>query len=252
MDLNNAPAISFQGKPATEAWFEGKQLFSYKGVVYEDDFSGAAGTSLNGRSPNLVNVTGNTYTVQTGTLELSGGGVLWAVGSTTTTAHATIKLPSNRIDDTIKIEMVFRPRGDVAGNWMGVGLHDGSSVNMQGRAVAWALLRGQPAVQGGRMAVYSGRGNNGILYTSTATESGFEGADPSTLTLTYAVSTGNFKVELGGITKHDGVIAYQNNANTPAPLNDLTHVTLQFNAQHVSTHPSGLPAYIDYLKVTKE
>jgi len=226
--------------------------FRFKGTVYEDDFAGAAGTSLNDRSPNLVNVTGNTYTVQTGTLELSGGGVLWAVGGDITTAHATIELPSNRIDDTIKIEMVFRPRGDVAGNWMGVGLRDGSGLNMQNRAVAWSLLRGQPTGQAGRMAVYSGLGNNGILYTSTATESGFEGANPSTLTLTYAVSTGNFKVELGGITKHDGVIAYQNNANTLAPLSAITHVVLQFNAQYSSTHPSALPAYIDYLKVTKE
>jgi hypothetical protein len=223
--------------------------FRFKGTVYEDDFSGAVGTSLNGRSPNLVNVTGNTYTTQSGGLELSGGGLLWAVGDTTTSAYAIIELPSVRIEDTIKMEMVIRPRGN-ANNWMGVGLHDGSSVNMQNRAAAWSLLRGQPEGRGGQIAVYSGRGTNGVLYTSTATESGFEGANPSTLTLTYTVSAGNLKVELGGITKHDGVIAYQNIANTPAPLSAITHVVLQFNAQYSSTHLSALPAYVDYLKVS--
>jgi len=254
MNLNNVSAISFQGKPATEAWFEGKQLFSYKGVVYEDDFSGAAGTSLNGRSPNLVNVTGNTYTTVGGIFELDGNGRLWLVGSGTGNGWARIALPSALSSDVIVTELVLRPRVSTnIANWIGIGLSTNSDVGMGNTTsggVAWVLLRGNASTAAGRIEVSSGYGAVGPLYTSTVSESGFQGNNPSTLKLTYTVATGNLKVELGGIEKFNGLIAFGGTANTPAPLSAISHLLFQFNTQNRSTQLNS--GYIDYLKVTKE
>jgi hypothetical protein len=256
MNLNNASAISLQGKPATEAWFEGKQLFSYKGVVYEDDFSGAAGTSLDGRSPNLVNVTGNTYSTQSvGNFQLNGSGRLWLEGSGTGTGWARIALPSALSSDVIVTELVLRPRVSTnIANWIGIGLSTNSDVSMGSTTsggVAWVLLRGNASTAAGRIEVFSGYGTVDSLYnTGAGSEAGFEGDNPSTLKLTYTVATGNLKVELGGIEKFNGLIAFGGTANTPAPLSAISHLLFQFNVQNRSTQLN--PGYIDYLKVTKE
>jgi hypothetical protein len=255
MNLDNVSAISFQGKPAIEAWFEGKQVFGYKGVVYEDDFSGAAGTSLNGRSPNLVNITGNTYTTQFGNFQLDGSGNLWAVGTGTGSAFYRIALPRVQNDDIIVTELVLRPRVSTnINNWVGIGLSTNSATGMANNTsggVAWVFLRGNVFSSAGRIQVYSGYGLLGDLYGSASSESGFEGDNPSTFKLTYTVSTGNLKVELGGIEKFNGIISFGGTANTPAPLSAISHLILQFNAQQLSS--AGTDAgYIDYLKVTKE
>jgi hypothetical protein len=226
--------------------------FGFKGTVYEDDFSGAAGTSLDGRSPNLVNVTGNTYSTQSGNFQLNGSGRLWLLGSATGSGWARIALPSALSSDVIVTELVLRPRVSTnIASWIGIGLSTNSDVamgNTTSGGVAWVFLRGNASTAAGRIEVSSGYGAVGSLYTSTVSESGFQGDNPSTLKLTYTVATGNLKVELGGIEKFNGLIAFGGTANTPAPFSAISHLLFQFNTQNRSTQLT--PGYIDYLKVS--
>jgi hypothetical protein len=255
MDLNNVSAISFQGSPAKEIWLDGKQMSSYKGVVYEDDFSGDAGTPLDGRSPNLVNVTGNAYVTQAGDFQLNGSGGLWLNGTVTGGGHARIKLPLILNNDVIVTELVLRPRVVTnTNNYIAIGLSTGSStgiIDQTSGGVAWMLLRGNAAGAAGRIQVISGLGILGNLYGSVASEPEFQGNNPSTLKLTYTVSTGNLKAELGGVTKFDGIISFGGTANTPANISNISHLIFAFNNQSPSSTGANA-GYIDYLKVTKE
>jgi hypothetical protein len=229
--------------------------FGFKGTVYEDDFSGTAGVSLNGRSPNVVNMTGNTYTTQFGNFQLDGNGRLWLVGSGTGTGWARIALPSGQSGSVIVTEIILRPKNldSTRGNWIGVGLSTDSATGMGDTAsggVAWALLRGHTSNAAGKIEIYSGYGTVDSLYaTGAGSEAGFQGNNPSTLKLTYTVSTGNLKVELGGIEKFNGLIAFGGTADTPAPISALSHLMFNFNLTGRSG--DGIhAAYVDYLKVS--
>jgi hypothetical protein len=254
MRLDQAKDIRYGSTLAQRIHVNNKLIWFRRGVtVYEDDFSGAAGTSLDGRSPNLVNVTGNTYTTQNGNFELNGDERLWLVGTGTGNGWARIALPSALSSDVIVTELVLRPRiATNNNNWIGIGLSTNSDVAMNNTTsggVAWVLLRGNASTNAGRIEVSSGYGAFGSLYTSAASESGFQGNDPSTLKLTYTVATGNLKVELGGIEKFNGLIAFGGAANTPAPLSAISHLLFQFNTQNRSS-TFGNAGYIDYLKVS--
>jgi hypothetical protein len=211
-------------------------------VIFEDNFTGASGTLLNGRSPNLVNTEGNTYTAPTSLL-LNGSG--WAV-STNGSGSASIAMPTLTANETVIMTAVLRPR-NTANNWMGFGFTDVVG-SLATEGIAWAFLRGGTHSNGGRVTVNSGDGTTGALYSSTAAEVGWAGAtDPSTMKITYTVGTGNMKVELGTQTVFEGLIAYNGAAGTPAPLEALNYFTFQWSSQNIDT--SAAPGYFDSIKV---
>jgi hypothetical protein len=214
------------------------------GIIYQDNFAGTAGTLLNGRSPNVVNTGGKTYTASTSLL-LNGAG--WAV-STNGTGSASIALPALTPSDTVIMTAVFRPRNTV-NNWMGFGLsRDPLALSTDG--TAWAYLRGGTHSNSGRVVIASGNGTTGQLYASTAAEAGFQDANPSTMKITYTVGTGNMKVELGANKVFEGLIAYGGTNNTPAPLSAIDHFSFQWSSQLASTSPT--PGFLDSITVEVE
>ncbi len=219
-------------------------LSAQAAVVYQDDFTGVAGSLLNGRSPNLVNTEGKTYTA-TDTLQLDGNGL--AV-STSGAGSASIAMPALTANDTVVMTAVFRPRSS-SNNWMGFGLARDPAA-LTGDGAVWVLVRGGPHSNGGIVSISSGPGTAGNVYATlagTQPEAGFEGINPSTLKITYIVKTGHMKVELGVNTVFEGLIAYNGTAGTPAPLDAIDYFTFQWNAQLTSTSPT--PGYFDSITV---
>jgi len=223
----------------------GLSLSAQAAIIYQDDFSGTAGSLLNGRAPNVVNTTGNTYTAAS-VLELNGSG---RAVSSNGGGYASIALPAVTEDDVVVMEAVFRPRSS-NDNWMAFGLAKESAADLTNHGTAWVNLRGGPHANGGRVTVFSGNATSGQLYqTATPPEAGWAGAtDPSTMKITYTVKTGNMKVELGANTVFEGLIDYNGVADTPAPLSAIDHFTLQWSGQDLST--SATPGYFDSVTVS--
>jgi hypothetical protein len=214
-------------------------------IVYQDNFDGIAGTTLNGRSPDVVNTTGNTWTGST-TLVTSGSGL--AV-STLASGVLSIAMPTITLDDVITMTAVLRPRNTV-NNFLAFGLSRSAGA-LSGEGTAWAFLRGGTHANGGMVVANSGSGSTGLLYQTpgdSLPQAGFEGINPSTMTLTYTVLTGNLKVQLGLNTVFEGLIDYGGVADTPAPLDTMTHFSLQWNSQLLDTNAN--PGYFDSVTVS--
>ena len=212
-------------------------------VIYQDDFTGDAGTLLNGRAPNVFTATTNTYTAAT-VLQLDGSG---RCVSGNGGGYASIALPALTSNDVIVIEGVFRPWNSAnVNNWLGFGLA-GDPGGITGTGTAWAYLRGGNKSNQGQVTVFSGNGIAGQLYVSTSAEPGFGGLNPSTLKITYTVKTGNMKVELGTNTVFEGLIAYGGTTNTPAPLSAMDYFTMTWSAG--DTAAGANPAFFDSITV---
>ncbi len=215
-------------------------LTSQAAVIYQDDFAGTAGSLLNGRSPNVTNTTGNTYTA-TSTLEVNGSG---RAVITSGSGFASIALPTINLSDTITITASIRPQNNASSdNWIGLGFGS-SAAAMTTSGTAWAILRGGfTHANQGRVSIFSGNNTAGQVYGSSAQEPTWGGSSPSTMTLTYVVGTGNLTVALGAATLFDGIIDYGGVADTAAPLSALSQFTIQWNNQDVSTNPT--PGFVD-------
>jgi hypothetical protein len=206
-------------------------------TIYEDDFSGDAGTLLSGRAPDIVNTTGNTY-VATASLELDGVG---NAVSTSGGGVASIALPTINDGDVITVTAAIRPvsSGD-PGNWIGFGFSPDPTKGLWDRGAAWVYLRGGPSSKRqGLLNVSSGPGIEAErVYTSAEQEPEWGGLGATLLTSTYAVSTGKFTVTIGTHTVFDDIISYNGQAQTPAPMGDLQNVILQWHRQGT---PGGPP-----------
>jgi hypothetical protein len=213
-------------------------------VIYQDNFTGTGGSLLNGRSPDTVNTGGATYTASD-TLKLDGNG---RAVSTNGSGSASIAMPTLTANDTVIMTAVLRPRNTV-NNWMGFGFTDVAAGSLATDGIAWAYLRGGARSNQGQVTIASGDGTTGQLYTTAVPpEAGYAGlTDPSTLKITYAVSNGNMKVELGANTVWEGLIDYGGVADTPAPAAALDYFTFQWNAQFPDTNAN--PGYFDSITV---
>ncbi len=222
-------------------------LSAQASVIYEDNFTGTGGSLLNGRTPDAVNTGGNTYTAST-TLNLStnASSTGWAV-STVAAGYAAIAMPTLTVNDTVIMTAVLRPRNSTANNWLGFGLQSDNTSGVGTTGTAWAYLRGGVRLNEGLVAIFSGPGPVSNTYTTVTTpESGYQGINPSTMKITYAVSNGYMKVELGANTVWDGLIDY-GGVDTPAPLTAIDHFGFAWNNQLTDT--STTPGYFDSIKV---
>lgn len=213
-------------------------------VIYQDDFSGTAGSQLQGRSPNLVNTTGNTYTTLAPTNQLQINGSGW-LGTTGSGGVAWLALPAISLGDTITLTVSLRPESTTS-NFIAIGFSDGTS-DLISKGTAWALLRGGGAANAGQVLVRSGNGTNGVLYNPGTQEPTWGGSSPSTMTLIYNTGTGNLQAKLGAATLFNGIIDYNGVTDTPAPLSALTHVSIQWLSENSLS--SGSPGYVDSLQV---
>lgn len=213
-------------------------------TIYQDGFGGEAGSQLQGRSPDTVDATGNTYTTlaPTSQLQVNGSG---SAGTTGTGGVAWLPLPELSPGDVITLTAGLRPASNTS-NFIAVGFSDGTS-DLITNGTVWALLFGNGASNQGRIVVRSGKGENGVLYKSGTREPGWEEATTSTLTLCYNTRTGNLKVSLGPDTVFDGPLAFNDAVDTPAPISALSHVTLQWFDQNPVSHPEA--GIFDSLKV---
>jgi hypothetical protein len=216
-------------------------------VVYQDDFTGVAGSLLNGRAPDTVNTGGNVYTASTALkLSTNASATGWAI-STNGAGYAAIAMPTLTVNDTVIMTAVLRPRNSSANNWMGFGLQSADTNGVGTIGTAWAYLRGGVRLNEGQVAIFSGPGAVSNTYTTVTTpESGYQGINPSTMKITYAVSNGYMKVELGANTVWDGLIDY-GGVDTPAPLTAIDHFGFAWNSQLTDT--STTPGYFDSIKV---
>jgi len=216
----------------------------YAKTIYQDDFGGEAGSQLQGRSPDTVNATGDTYTTlaPTSQLQVNGAG---SAGTTGTGGVAWLPLPELSPGDVINLIATVRPASNTS-NFIAVGFSDGTS-DLITNGTVWALLFGNGASNQGRVVVRSGKGEKGVLYKSGTREPGWEEAAASTLTLSYNTRTGNLKVSLGPDDLFDGPIAFDDAADTPAPVSALSHVTLQWFDQNPVSHPEA--GFFDSLQV---
>ncbi len=213
-------------------------------VIYQDNFDGASGSLLQGRSPNLVNTTGNTYTTLAPTSQLQVNGSGW-LGTTGTGGVAWLALPTISSGDVITLTVSMRPASTTS-NFIAVGFSDGTS-DLITKGTAWALLRGSGNANQGQVLVRSGNGTSGVLYNPGTQEPDWGGASPSTMTLIYNTGTGNLQARLGATTLFNGIIDYNGVTDTPAPLSALTHVSIQWLSENSLS--SGTPGYVDSLQV---
>jgi hypothetical protein len=214
-------------------------------VIYQDNFTGTGGSLLNGRAPDTVNTGGKTYTAST-TLNLStnASATGWAV-STVAAGYAAIQMPTLTVNDTVIMTAVLRPRNS-QNNWLGFGLQSDNTNGVGTIGTAWAYLRGGQHSNSGKVSIASGPGAASNLYASAVAEPGFEGLNPSTMKITYAVSNGYMKVELGANTVWDGLIDY-GGVDTPAPLTAIDYFGFAWNTQN--TDSTTTPGYFDSIKV---
>lgn len=205
-------------------------------TIYQDHFGGEAGSQIHGRSPDTMNETGEAYTTLApiSQLQVNGSG---EAGTTGTGGVAWLPLPPLSPGDVITLTTSVRPASNMS-NFIAVGFSDGTS-DLITNGTVWALLFGNGASNQGRIVIRSGTGENGVLYKSGTREPGWEEAAASTLTLSYNTRTGNLKVSLGPDTLFDGPIAFNDVADTPAPISALSHVTLQWFDQNPVSHPEA-------------
>lgn len=216
-------------------------------TIYSDNFDGAAGSLIQGRSPDSANKTGNTYTTIGSPTQLQVDGS----GSAVTTGEGGIMhiaLPEVKSGDVVSVTARIRP-ASISGNWIGVGFTDGSS-DLVTNGTAWVLLNGSGTSEQGRVVVRSGMGDKGVLYKSPSREAAWDDSGASTLTLVYDTRTGNFKVSFGTDTLFERPIAYNDVPETPAPLSALSHVSVQWFAQNSVSTPD--PGLVESLKVDVE
>lgn len=207
---------------------------------------------MNGRSPNLVNTTGSTYTVEQGSILLDSPstGKLVVSGQLSGNARAVIPLPAVTLSDIISVEAVIRPQGpDTPSNWIGIGFIDESGGDVPTNATAWAWLFGGTHTHSGLLIAASGPGTVGSIF-ARVNAAGYQGPlNASTLKLTYTVSTGNVKVELGSTIHSNDNVRYNGLGNTPVPLTALKRAFLAY--RNTNRSASGSDAgYIDYYKVS--
>jgi len=213
-------------------------------TIYQDNFGGDAGSLLQGRSPDTVNTTGDTYTTLAPTSQLQVTGSGWA-GTTGSGGVAWLPLPALSSGDVITLTAGLKPASN-ASNFIAVGFSNGTSDLITNGSV-WALLFGSGAPGQGRVVIRSGMGENGVLYKSATREPAWEDSAESILTLVYNTRTGNLRVSLGSDTLFDGPISYNDAADTPAPISALSHVTLQWFDQNPISDPNA--GSIDSLQV---
>ena len=212
-------------------------------VIYQDNFSGTIGTSINGRTPDVTDTTGFKY-VADAALVVSGDGRVVSINGA---GAMNIALPTIISDQVITITLQLRPQSSVA-NWIAVGLKADTTGNQLSNGTAWALLGGSPAYPVGSAQVFSGAATAGPLFGAGSLPSAGLSND-STMVLAYNTTSGNLKVDLssinGSATLFNGIIAYGGIANTPAPLSAVQALGIQWDNQNNS---GGDWADIGYVK----
>jgi len=213
-------------------------------IIYQDDFSGTAGSLMQGRSPDVVNTTGDTYTSSSSSYQVNGSGLM--VATPAAAGQVNLALPAISLGDVITLTASIRPAGT---GWIALGFTQNSSSSLSGAGSAWALLNGEGSANAGKVAVWSGPGttSGSRVYLSSSAESGYNGASPSTFTLSYNTGTGIIDVSLGGITVYNGSLSYNGVAGAAAPLSALQFAEIQFFGQNAGS--SATPGYVDNFTV---
>lgn len=211
-------------------------------VIYEDNFSGSAGSIVNtatpasSRQPNLVDYAGNRYQGVNSQPTINGSGRAY---STNGGGAVSLALPSLTSGDviTITIDMVTSTT-NVSGYIIAGFTKQANTITSQG--VLSAGLSGN-----GRLRVGSGT-DTGNVFLSGANDSGAvlsSGTWTSPLTtfvMTYNTGTGGLSINFD----NDSISPYSWSGTVAASLADLQFFTFQFNGMAASS-----AAYVDYMKV---
>lgn len=223
-------------------------------LLYEDDFSGAAGSIVNignpslSRQPNLVNTDDARY---------QGVNNQPSINATNGYAYSTngggavsLALPSLAFGDVITLTLTMRTITNQAAGYVIAGFtKEANSLTSQG--VVSAGLSGD-----GRLRVGTGT-NTTSAYLSTSNDSGVVLSNSiytsplTTFVMTYTVGTGALQVSFD----NDSISPYVWNGTVAASIEDLKFFTFQFNgANNQNNVPTGTPANtytsnVDYLSV---
>lgn len=203
-------------------------------VIYEDSFTGATGTPLNTREPDMTNQPGKGYSGSAAPRLMANRAV--TVGN----ACISLPVPSIKEGNVIRFSADVHTAGENLFGYIGLGFAETADARLSHEGILWANI-----MNGGFARVWQGpsepRGAGIPLYSESGVVANTSGGS-SSLEFSFNTKTQELVVRVDGYDLFNGTIDY----NTPEKLK---YLVLQFNDVNTSNAGSEGAAYIDNLTV---
>lgn len=204
-------------------------------VIYEDSFTGATGTPLNTREPDMTNQPGKAYSGSAAPRLMANHAV--TVGN----ACVSLPLPSLQEGSVIRFSADVHTAGENLFGYIGLGFAETPDARLSHDGILWANI-----MNGGFARVWQGpaepKGAGIPLYSDKQVVANTSGGS-SSLEFSFNTKTQDLVVSVDGYEIFNGAIDY----NTPEKLK---YLVIQFNDVNTSNVGSEGAAYIDNLTVS--
>lgn len=204
-------------------------------VIFEDAFTGATGTPLNTREPDIINQTGASYQGSAAPRLMANRAVTVGNGC------VSLPIPALKNGDVIRLSAEVRTSGENVFGYIGLGFTETAEGRLSHEGQLWTNI-----MNGGFARVWQGpaepRGAGVPLYSDSAVVADTSGGS-SQVEFSYDTATQKLVVGIDGYNIFDGSIDFESPEK-------LKYLVIQFNEVNTSSSGQESAAYIDNLTLS--